>query len=100
MRVDRLDRHSLLAQAVGEDHFAGVHVDAADERRDVSVGVADVDPRVVERIGELLGVGQLLEVVGEGVVAFLRARQELVDAGLAARVGLDAHAHGGLVDLT
>ena len=99
VRVDRVDRHALLTQAVGEEHLAGVHVDAADERGDLRVGVAHVDARVVEGVGELFGVGKRFEVLGESVVALPRAGEELVDAGLAARVGLDAHTHGCLVDL-
>ena len=100
MRVDGVDRDALLAQTVGEQHFPGVHVDAGEQRRDFRVRVADVDPRVGERIGELLGVGERLEVLWKSFAAPLGALEELVDALSAPRVSLDAHAHRGLVDLS
>ena len=88
-----------FAQPVGQQHFRRVHVDAAEQRRDLGVRVADVDARVAERVGEVLGISQRLEMVGKALVAALRALQELVDARAPARIGVDAHAHGGLVDL-
>ena len=99
MRVDGVDRHALLAQPVGEQDLAAVHVDAAEQGLDLGLGVADVDARVGERVRQVLRVGELLEVVGRLLVPPAGTLEVLVDALLAARVGLDAHAHGGLVDL-
>ncbi len=99
VRVDGVDRHALLAQAIGEDELARVHVDAAEDRRDLGLGVAPVDAGVVERVLQLLGVGQRLEMVRQLVVLAPGALEEVLDAFFAAGVDLDPHAHGGLVDL-
>ncbi len=100
VRVHGVDRHALLAQAVGEQDLAGVHVDPAEQRRDLGLWVADVDPRVGEGVRQIGLVGEGLEVGGQLLVTAARAFEMLLDTLLAARVGLDAHAHCGLVDLT
>ncbi len=100
MGVDGVDAAALLAQAVGEQHLADVHVDAGDERGDLGVAVADVDARVDVRVGQLLLVEDRLEVVGKRLVAAPGHGERALDALAAPGIGLDPHADRGLVHLS
>ena len=100
VRVDGVDRRALLAQPIGEQYLADVHVDATDECLDLGVGITDVDARVDVRIGQLFVVEDLFEVVGKLLVAASRQRERLLDLVAPARIVVDAHAHRGVVDLT